>query len=409
MNYNWIGINDKKTPLQGIIEATNITTASKKLHQLHQQLLLLKVIPQRKSFFTNITLIALLANSRKKIKTTTIANFMQQFAFLINANIPLTTSLDVISKDNSNIRFKKLIKQIQNDIENGMPLSLSLQHYSKYFPKLWCNLISTGEQSGTLPTILNHIAQHINKTLKQKHKIIKALSYPCIVTIIAIIVTSIMLVFVIPRFQEMFNNFSSTLPLYTQYIITIANLVKNYGVYFILFCLISSIGFLIAKKYSVNLNHQLEKLMLNLPIVGNILHKHCCIQFAQILYTTTKAGIPLCDALNITSHNIENYIYQKSILRVRKSVINGNSLHNAMHQQKLFNEQVLQLVDVGEESGKLENIFATIANHYEEELNHIIDNLNNLLEPALMLILGIIIGSLVIGMYLPIFRLGNII
>lgn len=403
MNYLWYGIDHTGQLCQGKVDVININIAKQKLQQ--QNIILLKLTAQKNNIFSKL----LLLFAKKKIKTSTLADFMQQLAFLINANIPLVTSFAAINKDNINKHLHQLIEQIKNDIETGHTLTHALQQHPQYFSKFWCNLINTGEQSGTLPTILNHISQHITKSTKQKHKIIKALLYPCAVLTIAVIVTIIMLIFVIPRFQEMFSNFGAALPLYTQFIIKIANLVKNYGIYFLLFCLINIFGVFIAKKHSSHFSQQLEKISLHLPLFGNILHKHLCIQYAQTLYITIKAGIPLCEALNITANNIHNRIYQQSVHKICQAITYGSSLNEAMRQQQLFSERILQLVALGEESGNLENMFCSIANYYEEEVNYIIDNLNNMLEPLLMLVLGVIVGGLIIGMYLPIFRMGNIV
>lgn len=388
---------------QGNIEVTNINIAKQKLQQ--QNIILLKLTEQKNNLFSKLLFLL----PRKKIKTSIIASFIQQLAFLVNANIPLVTSFASINKDNTNKQLHQLIEQIKNDIETGHTLSHSLQQHPQYFSKFWRNLIKTGEQTGTLPTILNHISQHITQSTKQKHKIIKAILYPCSVLTIAVIVTIIMLIFVIPRFQEMFSNFDAALPLYTQFIIKIAALVKNYGIYFLLFCLASIAGGVIAKKHSLRFSQQLEKISLRLPLFGNILHKHLCIQYAQTLYITIKAGIPLCEALNITANNIHNHIYQQSVHKIYQAITYGSSLNEAMRRQQLFTERILQLVALGEESGNLEHMFCNIANYYEEEVNYIIDNLNNMLEPLLMLVLGVIVGGLIIGMYLPIFRMGNIV
>jgi len=414
MIYLWNGIDQNGQQQHGTIKSQNAITASKELNQ--QNITLLKIRAQKNqhrsthNFWQKLPLKPNALNlNNKKIKATQLASFMQQLAFLINAHVPLVTSLATISKDQHHLPLQYLINNIKNDIEAGTNLTTSLQRRPQYFSKLWCNLINTGEQSGTLDVMLKHIATHITKDIKQKHKVIKALLYPMLVLLVGLIVTAILLIFVIPQFQEMFNNFGATLPAYTRLIITIADFLKNYGGYLLGGIILATITMLIVKKQSPQFSHRLDHLILQLPFYGTILRKSITTQFARILYITINAGFPLLEALAITSSNISNWRYQQSIQNIQNAITNGRTLHAAMREQNLFAERVLQLVSLGEEAGNLDNMLDEIANHYDEEIDYTIDNLNNLLEPLLMITLGVIVGGLIVGMYLPIFQLGNVI
>lgn len=348
-------------------------------------------------------------HSNQKIKPEHLAVFMQQLAFLINTNVPLVISLETIAKDNVHHGMRQLVQHIKSDIESGSTLTAALCKYPQHFLTLWCNLINTGEKTGTLDTMLRYIAEHIAKGIKQKHKLIKALLYPLVVLGVGIIVSAVLLAFVIPQFQEMFANFGATLPAYTQLIISAANFLKACGLYLIGALSGASVSVYVARQRSPKFAHRLDDVALRLPFYGAILHKVIIGNYARILHITVKAGFPLLDALSITATNINNWRYQQSISNMQKEITNGCTLHSAMRKQNLFAERVLQMVMLGEESGNLDEMLEAVANSYAEEVDYTIDNLNNLLEPLLMLILGVVVGGLIVGMYLPIFRLGNVI
>lgn len=414
----WHGIDQNGAACQGVIESSSISAASKVLNQ--QNIVLLKIAPQQQQRLqqqnqkiqqqknNSNTPKTTLWRKNRKIKPQQIADFMQQLSFLINAHIPLVTCFNTIAKDSPNPAVRELLQQVRRDIETGSTLTKALRKHPHYFAELWCNLINTGEQSGTLDIMLQHIATHIVSSTKQKRKVIKALLYPIAVLSIGIIVTAILLLFVIPQFQEMFANFGAALPAYTQFIIYLAQLLKNYGIYALLGNSIAGAAFFRAMKKSPTFAHKIDLLVLRLPWYGALLHKSIVADCTKILHITIKAGLPLLDALTVTAGNISNWHYQQSLAAIGAAITRGQTLHGAMRAQHLFSERIIQLVALGEETGNLDDMLGAIANSYEDEVNYVIDNLNNLLEPILMLILGVLVGGLIIGIYLPIFQLGQV-
>lgn len=398
MIFSWDGINKTGLRCQGEIEASSKESA---LHNLHEKNIVVIKIATKKPFLFAIT--------QKKIPAKHIADFLKQLNALSNASIPLTTALHTIANDNANEALQQLVLTIKQDIESGTSLSTALQKHSRYFNQLLCNLIDAGERSGTLDTMLNHIGFYVTKVAHQKRKFLKALFYPIAVVVVALMVSSVLLIFVIPKFKDLFLSFGAELPLYTRFILGIANKTKQYG--WLVFIIIASFSgvFVWSKKYSPTFSHKIDKLILHLPIYGKILEKVLVADYARILAITFKAGLPLLEALNMVSSTMKNWHYRQGILKISQVISGGQSLHSAMRAQNLFSARVIQLITIGEESGTLEEMLTEIAQHYDTEVDDFIDNLNNLLEPMLMVILGVIVGSIVIGMYLPIFRLGSVI
>ncbi|MFA6038605.1 MAG: type II secretion system F family protein [Legionellales bacterium] len=347
---------------------------------------------------------------QNKIKHKQIIDFNKQLAILINANIPLVTALEIISNEAvPQSALHKLIITIKKDVENGTALSEAIHKYSRYFSALFCSLVNIGETAGVLDKILTQIAEYDEKMLVQKHKIFKALFYPAMVLTVALAVTAILLVFVIPQFKSMFAGFGAALPYYTQLVIHIAEFVKSKGIFIIL--AIGVLLFLIIKcrKRYQYFSNWTDKIILHVPIVGTILEKNLLLRYVQTLAITFHAGLPLLEALNTVAAIMHNWVYQQAVHKTKNLIADGESLHSAMQKQNIFPKRMLQLLAIGEESGKLDAMLDELAKHYERELNKIIETMNDLLEPVIMLVLGIIVGGLIIGMYLPIFRLGNIV
>jgi type IV pilus assembly protein PilC len=341
-----------------------------------------------------------------KITTKTLTTFCYQLAALVNANIALVEALNIINAENKHLNLQKLIGELKNDIENGNALSTALKKYPEIFNNFLCNLIYAGEKSGCLDNILQYIATYTEKTQTQKYLILKALLYPLTVLCVALAVTIILLVFVIPQFVAIFASFNAKLPFYTQLIIEIANFTKSYGVYML--WVIAFIIWLIVYfiKRSAKLQQLCDDFIFKLPIFGNFFKKTLICHFARTFAITFKAGIPILEALTITATIINNRIFQQKIINISHSIANGKALHLAMQEQNFFAPMILQFITIGEESGTLDDMLNKIASNYEYELNKVLDNLNKLLEPALMIFIGIVVGGLIIAMYLPIFRLG---
>lgn len=395
--YLWHGINNSGDKVSGEMRARSSEMCKQKL--LQQQIVPIKICKAKGGR---------LVFQKNKIKKVNIIDFSKQLAVLINAGIPLVTSLDVISADGSNPALNNLVREIKTDVENGIAFSSALRRYPKCFSTLFCDLLRVGEAVGTLDIILKQLVTYDEKNLVQKRKIFKALFYPAMVLCVALIVTTILLLFVIPQFKTMFANFNAALPAYTRFVINLAEFVKSNGI-FIILCVIAAIICLIKyKKHSENFAHKLDHFVLRLPLFGTLLKKNLTLRFAQTLAITFKAGIPLLESLQIVSEVMNNWTYKQAILRAKGLLASGQLLSVSLERQQLFAPRVMQLIALGEESGTLENMLEEVAKYYDSEVNHIIDTLNDLLEPVIMIVLGVLIGGLVIGMYLPIFRMGNV-
>lgn len=399
--YMWKGIDENGNYVEGIVEAINFNIIIGELKRKNITPIKIK---------TRIDLKNLLF-TKTKIKSKHITDFSKQLAALMNANLPLVTALETIGKDYPNQTLGEIIIKIKNDISKGTSLSKAFIAYPTIFNELFCNLINAGEESGTLDKMLNHLALYMERIESQKHKIIKAMIYPLAVIVVAFVVTIILMVFVIPQFKEMFTSFGATLPAYTRFIIKLAEFLQAKIWLLLAGITIAGIIFKWKKKYSPTFNHKLDFIKLKIPIIGTILKFDCIARLTRTLAITFKAGISLLDALKIAASVTNNHTYQQAVLKIQAKIANGNTLHATMNEDpnRLFPARIIQLIKIGEESGTLDDMLFEITRYYETEINYFTDNLNNLLEPMIMVILGIIVGGLIIAMYLPIFRLGKII
>lgn len=395
--YIWEGIDVAEQLIKGVSETTHLSEVLMELKQ--KNIIPLKIKKKYSWNFLRPT----------KIAAKNITTFFRELAILINANIPLVSALTMIARNSQNVGLKNILISVKEEIEKGQSFTAALKKHPQTFNPICCNLINVGEKSGTLDLILNHLALHAEKTQLQKRRLIKALFYPAIVLIVATLVTVVLLVFVVPQFKMMFANFGASLPLYTQGIIEIAELIKADGL-IILGCIIGGVLTVkYAQKHSRTVAKKIDALLIALPVVGELIKKH---HIAQVIRTTGlafKSGLPLLEALELTINTVGNLIYQEEISRVIREVSQGKTLHLALSEKKLFPLRVIQFVTIGEESGTLDDMLLRITEHYEEEIKNITENISNLLEPLITIVLGIIIGGLVIGMYLPIFKLGKII
>ncbi len=350
-----------------------------------------------------------LFQSKQKITTEDIAIFSRQLATMMAAGIPLVQAFDIVGSGHENQSMQKLIMTIKADIEGGATLAESLAKHPVYFDDLFVNLVQAGEASGALETLLDKIATYKEKTEAIKKKIKKALTYPAAVVVVAIIVTAILLIYVIPTFESLFQNFGADLPTFTRMVVDLSVFVREKG-WAILVVAVGSIAALIYfKKRSRKFAHFLDRTMLKLPLIGEILRKAAIARYARTLSTMFSAGVPLVEALESVAGATGNIVYQEGVLDIREEVATGQRLQRAMEATELFPNMVVQMVAVGEESGSLDEMCAKVADFYEAEVDAAVDNLSSLLEPAIMAILGILIGGLVVAMYLPIFKLGAVI
>jgi type IV pilus assembly protein PilC len=345
----------------------------------------------------------------KPIKPADIAIFTRQLATMLKAGVPLVQSFDIVAEGADKPRMKELVGNIRNDVASGSGLAPSLAKYPRLFDDLFCSLVASGEDSGTLETMLDRVATYKEKTEQLKAKIKKALTYPTAVVVVAIIVTAILLIKVVPQFADTFRSFGSDLPAFTLFVLTISNFVQKW--WFVILLMIIGAIFLFreAKLRSVAFAEFLDRLILRAPVFGGIVHDAVIARFSRTLATTFAAGVPLVDALESTAGAAGNSVYAKAIRQIKDDVTTGSTLYSSTKATGLFPNMLLQMMSIGEESGALDEMLDKVANHYEEAVDNAVDSLSSLMEPMIMAILGVLVGGLMIAMYLPIFMLGSVI
>ena len=345
----------------------------------------------------------------KAIKPADIAIFTRQLATMLKAGVPLVQSFDIVEDGLEKPQMKALVVSIKNDVASGSGLAPSLAKHPRYFDELFCSLVGSGEDSGTLEVMLDRVATYKEKSEQLKAKIKKAMTYPIAVVCIALVVTAILLIKVVPVFANTFANFGSELPAFTQFVMDISDFVIAW--WFVMFGVIvgTIFAFREMKLRSVPFSEFLDRAALKTPVVGGIIHDAVIARFSRTLATTFAAGVPLVEALNSTAGAAGNSVYAKAIRRIRDDVTTGNTLYSAIKSTGLFPNMLLQMVSIGEESGALDDMLDKVATHYEEAVDNAVDSLSSLMEPLIMSVLGVLVGGLMIAMYLPIFMLGSVI
>lgn len=349
----------------------------------------------------------LFGGGKKKIKAQDIAIFTRQMATMMKAGVPLVQSFEIVADGLENPALKTLVLEIREDVASGNGFAVSLAKHPKYFDELFCNLVESGEQSGALETMLDRIATYKEKTEQMKAKIKKALTYPIAVVVVAIVVTGILLVKVVPQFAETFSSFGADLPAFTLFVLGISETVQSWWFVIMVGMIAAVFGFIEAKKRSRPFSKFVDKYVLYLPIIGKIMYESIVARFARTLSTTFAAGVPLIDALESVAGATGNIIYEEATLRIRDDVATGIQLHTAMRSVDMFPSMLLQMTAIGEESGSLDEMLDKVAQFYEESVDNLVDNLTTLLEPMIMAVLGILVGGLMVAMYLPIFQIGQ--
>ena len=350
-----------------------------------------------------------LFKGRSSISMGDIAIFSRQLSTMLAAGIPLVQSFEIVGNGHENQAMQKLILAIKTDVEGGSALAEALSKHPLYFDDLFVNLVEAGEQAGALESLLEKVATYKEKTEAIKKKIKKALTYPAAVLVVAFVVTIILLVFVIPAFEDLFKGFGADLPAFTRMIIDVSLFVREQG--WILAMMVGGAvyAFLYFKKRSRPMRHFLDRVALKAPIIGPILQKAAIARYARTLSTMFAAGVPLVEALESVAGATGNIVYEIGVLRMKDEVSTGQRLQQAMENTDLFPNMVIQMIAVGEESGSLDEMSSKVADFYEEDVDNAVDNLSSLLEPMIMAILGVLVGGLVIAMYLPIFKMGSVI
>jgi type IV pilus assembly protein PilC len=346
---------------------------------------------------------------KKSITAKDIAIFSRQMATMMASGVPLVQAFDIIGRGHENPSMQELIMAIKADVESGNPFADALAKHPRQFDDLYCNLVNAGEHAGILETLLDKIAIYKEKTEAVKGKIKKAMFYPVAIVIVAFIITAILLIFVIPQFQELFSSFGADLPALTLMVIALSGIFQKW--WWAIFGGIGGAiyGFMEIKKTSRKFRDNLDKIMLKMPILGPILTKAAIARFARTLSTMFAAGVPLVEAMTTVSGAAGNSVYANAILQMRDEVSTGTTLNQSMRQCGLFPNMVVQMVAIGEEAGSVDSMLAKVASFYEEEVDNAVDALSSLLEPVIMAFLGIVIGGLVIAMYLPIFKMGEVV
>ena len=347
----------------------------------------------------------LFGSAGKKVTPRDIAVFSRQLATMMKSGVPIVGGLEIIAGGQKNPRAKDLYTNIRSSIEGGSSLHESLSKHPVQFDELYRNLVHAGETAGVLETVLDTIASYKENIEALKGKIKKALFYPATVIAVAILVSAILLIFVVPQFQMVFASFGADLPAFTKMIIAASDFMIAYW-WLVLFAVGGGIGGLIyIKNRSLKVQHFLDRAILKLPVVGQIMHNSAIARFARTLAVTFQAGVPLVEALDIVSGATGNTVYETAVKRIRDDVSVGYQVNMAMKQVGLFPHMVIQMVSIGEEAGALDSMLYKVAEFYEQEVNNAVDALSSLLEPLIMIFIGGIVGAMVVGMYLPIFKL----
>ena len=396
--FQWVGVDKRGVKLKGVYEAKNALLVKAELRR--QGINPTSVRQKSKPLF---------GATGRRIKPRDIAVFSRQISVMIAAGVPMVQAFDIIAGGQSNPRMKNMLIDIKANIEGGSSLAESLGKYPVQFDELFCNLVKAGETAGVLDTVLDTIATYKENIEALKSKIKKAMFYPASVFAVAILVSAILLIFVVPQFEAVFNNMGAQLPAFTQMIMNASRFMVGHWLVILIAIVAFIAGLVFAYKRSPAFAHFCGRMVLKLPVVGQILHQSAIARFARTLGVTFKAGVPLVEALDSVSTATGSPIYNDAVKRIREDVAVGHQLNFAMRQTSLFPNMVVQMVAIGEEAGALDAMLFKIAEFYEQEVNNAVDALASLLEPFIMVVIGVVVGGLVVAMYLPIFKLAAVV
>jgi type IV pilus assembly protein PilC len=394
--FEWKGVNKTGKTLKGEQQAKSSTLAKNELRR--QGIQVKKIYKKRKSLF----------RSGKSIKAQDISLFSRQLATMMESGVPMVQAFEIIEGGQSNPRMAKLVGEVKTEIQSGSSLSESLGKHPVYFDELYCNLVAAGEKAGVLDELLDTIATYKERTEEIKGKIKKAMFYPAAVLFVAIGVTILLLVKVVPQFQNMFTSFGADLPGLTLMVVGASHYMQANWWKFVLIIGGIIFGFIYLKKRSLKFAHALDRLALKIPIVGGILFDAAVARFSRTLSTTFAAGVPLVEGLQTVSGAVGNVVFRDAVLEIKEDVSTGHQLQLAMSQTNVFPHMVIQMASIGEESGNLDQMLAKVADYYEQEVSNAVDALSSLLEPIIMVLVGGLVGVMVVAMYLPIFKMASV-
>ena len=395
--FEWKGLNRDGKKTGGELKGTTVAEIKS---QLKQQGVNPKVVRKKASpFFAR----------NPDIKAMDIAMVTRQIATMLAAGVPLVTTIEMLGRGHEKQKMRELLGTVLSEIQSGIPLSDSLRPHRRYFDDLYVDLVAAGEHSGSLDAVFDRIATYREKAEQLKSKIKKAMFYPAAVVVVAILVTTLLLLFVVPQFEEIFSSFGAELPAFTQMIVGISRFLQSSWYIFFFAIVISIWLFIRAHRNSQVVRDRVDELVLKIPVIGYILHKAAMARFSRTLATTFAAGVPLIDGMESAAGASGNAVYRKALLKVRQEVMAGMQMNVAMRTTGLFPDMLIQMVMIGEESGSLDNMLNKVANIYEMQVDDAVDGLSSLIEPIMMVVIGTLVGGLIVGMYLPIFQMGNVV
>ncbi len=393
------GVDRKGIKIKGELPARNMALAKVTLRK--QGINITNIREKRKNPLEGLM--------KKRVNTLDITIFTRQLATMMKAGVPLVQSFEIVAEGLDNPSMREVVLGIKGEVEGGNTFAGALKKYPQYFDKLFCSLVESGEQSGALETMLDRVAIYKEKSELLKQKIKKAMKYPIAVVCVAVIVTIILMVKVVPVFQDLFSSFGADLPAFTKMVVNMSEWMQKYWFVLIIGIGIAITAFMEAKKRSQKFRNTLDRMALKLPIFGDLVYKAIIARFSRTLATTFAAGVPLIDALESTAGATNNVVFETAVLKIRDDVATGQQLQFAMRMTNVFPSMAIQMVAIGEESGSLDAMLDKVATHFENEVDNAVDGLTSMMEPLIMAVLGVLVGGLVIAMYLPIFQMGSVV
>jgi type IV pilus assembly protein PilC len=396
--YQWVGKNRKDEVQKGEIDA--VSEEAVKAQLARQRITPTKVKKKPKDLFANVTFL------QPTVKQRDVILFARQFSTMIDAGLPIIQCLDILYSQQANATFKRMLKEIKESVEGGATLAEALKKFPKQFDNLFVNMIAAGEAGGILDAILRRLAAYMEKAAKLKAQVKGAMTYPIVTLIIAVLVLAVILVFVIPVFEEMFADFGGELPMPTKIVVAMSDMVKSKIIYIVVGLVLFIIAF--KKFYGTEKGREIaDKMILKVPVFGDLLRKVAVAKFTRTMGTMLASGVAILEALDIVAKTAGNKTVEKAVYNVRKGISEGRTMADPLAQSGVFPSMVCQMISVGESTGALDAMLEKIADFYDEEVDQAVENLTALIEPFMLVFLGVTIGGLVIAMYLPIFKMAG--